>query len=334
MDSSIAARVESRSTRKRNDELQEENERGPSLGERVLFCKLIRDGILKHFNPFELRDLRYVLELRCFKGLLSDEDLRECYFEGAWGYRSRHFLLDNWREMSVEEMQDAICQSVRYGPPFRSVFGTESYVRSLRTRDDILRKYGLLRFVPWEVWATAAAGAVVLRELRDRGIDDIVRRGEADDYLKYACGAGLDWSVVCTLADRCGIGAIECGVVVATHNGYIGLFDLLVEKYDIGVENWCLESAVMGGPLAMIDHLVVKYGLDPKETEALRSAAMARRIDVIRHLVEVYGVDVNRMDDKGRTALDWAERYHRAECASVLRSNGALTGAEVLASGR
>ena len=58
-----------------NEESIEENAREPSLGERVLFCKLIRDGILRHFDPRKLSDLRYVLELRCYKGLLSDEDL-------------------------------------------------------------------------------------------------------------------------------------------------------------------------------------------------------------------------------------------------------------------
>ena len=36
----------------------------------------------------------------------------------------------------------------------------------------------------------------MLRELRDRGIDDIARRGEAGMYLEDACRAGLDWSVV------------------------------------------------------------------------------------------------------------------------------------------
>ena len=156
MDSSIAARVKSRSKRKWDDAWNEENACGPSLGERVLFCKLTRDGILRHFNPNKLTDLRYVLELRCFKGLLSDEDLRECYFKRVWGYRSRDFLPGNWREMSVKEMQDAICRSVRLYPSLRRVFGTESYVRSLRTRDDIFWKYGLLRFVPWNVCDMAA----------------------------------------------------------------------------------------------------------------------------------------------------------------------------------
>ena len=333
MDSSIATRVESRSKRKRDDESLEENERGPSLGERVLFCKLIRDGILKHFNPNKLSDLRYVLELRCFKGLSSDEDLRECYFERMWGYRSRDFVLGNWREMTVKEMRDAICRRLPFFPWHQRVLGTESYVRSLRTRGRLLRKYGWLRFVPRNVFWTAANGARVLRELRDRGIDDVVEPEEADLYLGYACRAGLDWSVVCTLADRCGKGSIEDDVAFAASSGHIGLFDLLVEKYGIRVSDWFLDHAVWGG-IAMIDHLVVKYGLDPNEAMALHPAARSDRVDVIRHLVEVYGVDVNRMNDEGRTALERAEDGDHVECASVLRSYGALTGAEVRASGR
>jgi len=300
----------------------------------VLFCELIRDGILRHFDPNKLTDLRYVLELRCFKGLLSDEDLRECYFEGAWGYRARDFLPGNWREMSVEEIQDVFLESLRRYPSLERVLGSESYVRSLRTRDDLLRKYGWLRFVPGEVCWTAAGGALVLRELRDRGIDEIVRRREADAYLEYACRAGLDWSVVCTLADRCGKRAIEDGVAVAAENGYIRLFDLLVEEYGIRVGDLYPVTAAMGGQVAMIDHLFVKYGLDPKEAMALHPAALGGRVDVIRHLVEVYGVDVNPLDNYGRTALDLAEREGHVECASLLRSYGALRGAEVLAIGR
>ena len=116
----------------------------------MLFCKLIRDGILKHFAPRKTTDLRYVLELRCFKGLLSDEDLRECYFERMWGYRADDFVPGNWREMSVEEMQDAIFEGIRWR--ILALKYPERYIRSLRTRDDILRKFGSLRYVPVEVW--------------------------------------------------------------------------------------------------------------------------------------------------------------------------------------
>ena len=105
MADSIAERVKGR----RNSHVEDEDNtvQAPevSLGEDVLFCELIRDGILKHFNPWKLSDLQYVLELRCFKGLVSDEDLKEMYFKRAWGAREWEFELANWRELSVGEMQ-------------------------------------------------------------------------------------------------------------------------------------------------------------------------------------------------------------------------------------
>ena len=93
-----------------------------------------------------------------------------------------------------------------------------------------------------------------------------MRRGEADRYLQDAYRAGLDWSVVCTLADRCYEGDVEEGLEMAAWSGHIGLFDLLVEKYGIRVWVIFLYYPVEGGQIAMIDHLVVKYGVDPKET--------------------------------------------------------------------
>jgi hypothetical protein len=58
-----------------------------TLGEQVIFCKLIRDGALRHLNPWKLSDLQCVLEMRCFEGLLSDEDLKEVYFQRMWGFK-------------------------------------------------------------------------------------------------------------------------------------------------------------------------------------------------------------------------------------------------------
>ena len=49
-------------------------------------------------------------------------------------------------------------------------------------------------------------------------------------------------------------------MVFAARNGYICLFDLLVEKYGIRLEVKDLITAVLGGQTAMIDHLVVKLG--------------------------------------------------------------------------
>ena len=105
MADSIAERVK----RRRNNHVEDEDNtvQAPevSLGEDVLFCKLIRDGILKHFNPWKLSDLQYVLELRCFKGLVSDEDLKEMYFKRAWGVQEWEFPLAKWRELPVGEIK-------------------------------------------------------------------------------------------------------------------------------------------------------------------------------------------------------------------------------------
>jgi hypothetical protein len=46
-----------------------------------------------------------VLGLCEFYKLLPDIDLKECYFEGAWGFQKDEFVLANWREMSGVEMR-------------------------------------------------------------------------------------------------------------------------------------------------------------------------------------------------------------------------------------
>ena len=123
MADSIAERV----TRRRNNHVEDEDNivqaSEVSLGEDVLFCELIRDGILKHFNPRKLSDLQYVLELRCFKGLVSDEDLKEMYFKRAWGVREWEFELATWRELSVGVMQRRVREALPRGVPRPSWYG-------------------------------------------------------------------------------------------------------------------------------------------------------------------------------------------------------------------
>ncbi len=146
------------------------------LGERVLYCKLIRDKILRHFDPRKLNDLQYVLELRCFKGLLSDQDLKEVYFERLWGFSEDDFVPAKSRELSEADMHQVVPSKV-----------------------DISN---VLARVPETVFWSAARGALVLREVKLRGVDGIVRGDSAWKYVIWACQAELDASLVCTLADR------------------------------------------------------------------------------------------------------------------------------------
>jgi hypothetical protein len=61
-----------------------------TVGEQVIRVPLTRDLTIplnRTLNPFKLADLQYVLNFRTFYGLLPDVDLKEIYFEGAWGFR-------------------------------------------------------------------------------------------------------------------------------------------------------------------------------------------------------------------------------------------------------
>ena len=180
-----------------------QSEAGNGLGERVLFCKLIRDGILRHFDPRKLSDLRYVLELRCFKGLLDDQDLKEVYFEQIWGFGGGDFPLASWADKTVDVLQRKLKAMHSHAD------GTVAYppgrpdVYTISTKLELVREYWALTLVPEQVYKAGLHGANVLRELREGGIDGIVGKNNAWMYVIWACEAGLDASLICTLAGRC-----------------------------------------------------------------------------------------------------------------------------------
>ena len=83
----------------------------------------------------------------------------------------------------------------------------------------------------------------------------------------------------------------------------------------------------------MIDHLVEEYGVDPNGAgeyypygwTTLHWAARHGRVRTVKHLVEKHNVDIHKRtenDDANdeETALDFAERHGRTECADYLRA--------------
>ena len=93
-----AARCAERLARESEAERYARDDRDLTLGEQVLRCPLIRDLSIQDLNPFKLSDLQHILNLRGFYKLLPDVDLKECYFEGACGFRKDEFVLAEWRE--------------------------------------------------------------------------------------------------------------------------------------------------------------------------------------------------------------------------------------------
>ena len=169
------------------------------VGEDVIFCKLIRDGILKHLNPWKLSDLQRVLEMRCFEGLLSDEDLKEVYFRRMWGFQEEEFSLAGWREMSVEDMKRRIGWAL--GDRLKRTPGMEKHLMALGTKEEIMREYGMLAYVPGRLADSAMCGVWALRQVRGVGVENLrgLKLTERKECLRYACRAGVDFSIIRSL---------------------------------------------------------------------------------------------------------------------------------------
>jgi hypothetical protein len=298
------------------------DDRDLTLGEQVLRNPLIRDLSIRGVNPYKLSELQSVLGLREFYKLLPDVDLKECYFEGAWGFRKDEFALANWREMSVEAMK----RRVRYAHPWldgRKVYPPGKVdVDTLETKEEIVHAFWELTYVPSTVYMTAVGGAHVLRSVKagDVGEDRVVVR----EYLEWACRAGLDLPVIRGLAEKCGKNAIDGAVYWAAEGGHTDVLDLLASEFGAQIKVDCLAYAVRWGHDAMIDHLVEEYGVDPNRVSrsgraALHEAAWDGRVRTVKHLVEKHNVDIHKRNRDGKTALNMAEMYGYTECADYLR---------------
>ena len=337
MADSIAERVK----RRRNSHVEDEDNivQAPevSLGEDVLFCELIRDGILKHFNPWKLSDLQYVLELRCFKGLVSDEDLKVMYFKRAWGVRGGEFRLARWRELSVRQMQRRVREALPQGFP-RPPGMAE--VSSLDTKGSIMREYGALAYVPREVYGNAVRGAHVLRTIRQVGVENM-KRTTVRDCLVGACGAGMDLSLLSTLVGTHGanVDAVDrwgkTALTIAAWNGHTDIVNALARTHGANVDAvdeyglTALMLAAEHGHTANVNALAGTHGANVDAVNrgggtALMIAAQCGHTDIVNALAGTHGANVDAVDRDGGTALMRAARNnHTATVNALAGTHGA-----------
>jgi ankyrin repeat protein len=257
--------------------------RETSVGEDVIFCKLIRDGALRHLNPRKLSDLQCVLEMRCFEGLLSDEDLKEVYFQRLWGYKEEEFALAGWREMSVEDMKKRIGRALQ--DRMDLIPGMGEQLMTLGTKEEIMREYGMLAYVPGEIANNATGGVWALRRVREVGVENLGRLEleKREDCLRYACRAGLDFSIIRSL--------YESLLAVSRFAGGEGM-------------RW----AASGGHLDIIEAFIGTLGVDVEAGDeygltALMCAAYQGHTDIVNVLAGTHNANVEAVDELGYTAL-------------------------------
>ena len=279
-----------------------------------------------HFCRSPGSDLQHVLNFRTIYGMISDVDLKECYFMQAWGYRDEEFVLANWQKMSIEEMRDAVRSAHKLHDDTTITYPPSKVdVDSLRTKKAILDAYRELTYVPVLVYQGAVNGGFTQR-LINRGVLDLGNDPfGAGLFLPFACTAGLDASVIRGLADKCRADKIDDATVTAAMAGHADVLDLLASEFGARIIVDCLAYAARWGHDAMIDHLVEEYGMDPNGADrlgctALHKAADRGRVRTVKHLVEKHNVDIHKRDGWGEPALKLAERRGRTECADYLRA--------------
>jgi ankyrin repeat protein len=272
--------------------------RETSLGEDVIFCKLIRDGALRHLNPWKLSDLQRVLEMRCFEGLLSDEDLKEVYFQRMWGFKEEEFVLAGWREMSVEDMKKRIGRALQYR--LKRTPGMQDQLMALGTREEIMREYGALAYVPGRIANNAMCGVWALRQVREVGVEDLGRLEleEREKCLRYACRAGVDFSVIRSL--------YESLLAVSRRAGWEGM------RY-----------AAIGGHLDIVEAFIGTLGVDVDAVDedgatALINAALYGHTDTVNALAGRHNANVDAVDLDGWTALLYAAKNGHTDSVNAL----------------
>jgi hypothetical protein len=319
-DVSTVSSVTRRVTRSQTREGKRAAVRETSLGEDVIFCKLIRDGVLRHLNPWKLSDLQRVLEMRCFEGLLSDEDLKEVYFQRMWGYKERDFVLAGWRNMSVEKMKERIRWSLR--DVLECTPGMRDHLMALRTKEEIMREYGMLAYVPREIANNAMCGVWALRQVRGVGAENLGRLEleEREKCMRHACSAGVDFSIIRSLHESLlavSRRAEGVGLAGAARGGHLDIIEALIGTLGVDVEavdhedgSTPLMHAAWNGHTATVNALAGTYNANVEAADhfgetALMHAAMNGRTATVNALAGTYNANVEAVNPPGMTACGY-----------------------------
>ncbi|MEO2191042.1 MAG: ankyrin repeat domain-containing protein [bacterium] len=310
------------------------------VGEDVIFCKLIRDGVLRHLNPWKLSDLQCVLEMRCFEGLLSDEDLKEVYFQRMWGFKEEDFVLAGWREMSVEDVKDKILSALE--DRLKRTPGMREQIMALGTKEEIMREYGMLAYVPGEIANNAMCGVWTLRQVRGVGVENLglLELEERDKYLRHACRAGVDFSIIRSLYESLlaeNRYAAGDGMGWAARGGHLGIIEAFIGTLGVDVDavDEIGMTALMHAPwnrhTDTVNALAGTYNANVEAVDYLRGmtalmhAAWSGHTDTVNALAGTYNANVDAVDRwDGKTALMFAaENGHTATVNALAGTHNA-----------
>jgi hypothetical protein len=122
----------------------------------------------------------------------------------------------------------------------------EEQLTALGTKEEIMREYGMLAYVPGEIANNAMCGVWALRLVREVGVENLdgLELEERKKCLRHACRAGVDFSVIRSLYESLsGLeimtsrqSATEDGMRCAARGGHLEIVEAFIETLGVDVE--------------------------------------------------------------------------------------------------
>jgi len=319
----------------------------PSLGEQVLQDDLLLHKILLNLsNVHDLRTIQGLVSLYAVK-ILSKDTLKEhlARFEGVqYGVHYEEFeKVDNSVILEIGETDPFGTIGYHVGlyeylepEASRHVKPMVSYIKDmhrdhkipypkgrvslnkLKKKQDVLKEYGFLTYIPLSVYKTVRKGLAAEKLLRSRSVNKLIGQGEAYPCFYSAFDCGLEVDLVKPLVPALCFGRehiAEQAMVSASLGGHVDLLKCILDMVDIHINDpvtdagtTVLHFAAQGGHLDVVRYLVEKAHAAVNASTyiwktPLIIAAEYGHIDIIKYLAQCDGAVVDGQDDDGMTAL-------------------------------
>jgi ankyrin repeat protein len=234
--------------------------------------------------------------------------------------------------MSVGDMKDKIRWSLR--DVLECTPGMRDHLMALGTKEEIMREYGALAYVPPGIAKNAMCGVWALRRVRGVGLENLggLEFEERRRCLRYACRAGVDFSIIRSLHESLlavSRRAAGEGLAGAARGGHLDIIEALIGTLGVDVEavdedDWTpLMHAAWNGHTDTVNALAGTYNanveaVDEKGWTALMHAAWNGHTDTVNALAGTYNANVEAATGDGYTALMWAADNGHTDTVNAL----------------
>ncbi|MEO2192633.1 MAG: ankyrin repeat domain-containing protein, partial [bacterium] len=212
--------------------------------------------------------------------------------------------------------------------------GMRDHLMALGTKEEIMREYGALAYVPPGIAKNAMCGVWALRRVRGVGLENLggLEFEERRRCLSYACSAGVDFSIIRSLHESLlavSRRAAGEGLAGAVRGGHLDIIEAFIGTLGVDVDaidhygETVLMIAAEKGHTAIVNALAGTYNANVEAADengwtALMRAAWNGHTDTVNVLAGTHNANVHAVDWYGWTALMHAAWNGHTDTVNVL----------------